>query len=308
MASRRQPRPKKRKKRIAPSRARVVRPTKTFTRRAAKPKKRAKKKVVKLAAKRVVRKTTRKPKKALKRGVVKRGTVKRGTVKRGAVKRGAVKKAIRVVKRVKKRSAAKTKGGGAKKVDTRIRRPRKPTRVSAPKKRARARTPALPPPKKRRPVRRPTSRRPKTRPKVASAKKRSIRPTGKQQAAITRARLRFLTSRPPTTPGRQEIYDRNRAALIQSLLNAGYSPASVRARVGWITRLRGTVRVRVAQARIAALGTARLTGRTREDWYTLRAMIEERDDRYARFLAAAKREGLSLEQAKDEWFSPDMLE
>ena len=140
--------------------------------------------------------------------------------------------------------------------------------------------------------------------------KRVVRPTPNQQSAITRARRRLIEMGIPPKidepAARRAIYERRKQALINSLENAGYSGASIRARLGWITRYRETIRERVSMTRTAILGTL-LDGRTREGWYVLRAMIEERDSRFRRFIAAAQREGMNYVAAVNEWFSPKML-
>ena len=201
----------------------------------------------------------------------------------------------------KVKAKARTKSGKSKKKDTRI------GKVSTAKKLAKRVT------SKKSPVK--SSAKKKVTAKKVAAKrpakrKRVVSPTRGQKSAITRARLRFIELGPPPktrVPAAQKVaYELRKESLAKSLAKslekAGYSGASIRARLGWITRYletRGRVRTLI-------LGTM-IDAQTREGWYVLRGMLEERDSRFQRFIALAQREGMSRVAAVNEWFSPKML-
>lgn len=294
MASRRQHRPKMRKKRTAVSRARSEKKAKRAARRQidarvkVKPAKRGKLPTKRTLRKRITGRTR-------KRAPNTRIAPKKAAAKKSAAKKTASKK-IATKKRVSKPIVSKKRAVKKPAVKKRT----LPVRQVRPKRVARRRP--APPITRRRPAP-PIKRRAKRRPPP-----RVVRLSRTQQSAITRAANLVVGASPPTTAALQAEFNRKRAALIRTLAKVGYSPASIRARLGWVTRQRSAAMVRVGRARIASLGTALLTGQTRDGWYTLRTMIEENDTRFLRFVDAAQREGLTLEQAKDEWFSPSMIE
>ena len=218
-------------------------------------------------------------------------------------RRAAPKKKRRASPKPKRRAVAPKKRRAAPRPAPKKRR-RAPPPLPAKKKRRRA---PPPPPKKRRcaPPPPPTKRRRAAPPPPPPKKKRRRavrRPAA--EGAVTRAYRAFLEAPSPTNAARRQTYLERRLALIRALENAGRSPASIRAILGWITRRQNTIRDRVARIRIAVLGTEILDATTREGWYTLRSMISERDERFLRFIRAAEAEGLDHNEAVNEWFSP----
>ena len=156
--------------------------------------------------------------------------------------------------------------------------------------------------------------------KRAAVKKRPrvVRPTPAQRGSITRATNVLVELGTPRTWWRQslkDLYARRRASLVGTLERAGYSPESIRARLGAITQRRNRERVRVAVARLSALGTALLDRKTRAGTWVepdrasiLRSMITERDERFLEFLRTVQDElGLDYQEAVNEWFSPKVM-
>ena len=183
---------------------------------------------------------------------------------------------------------------------------RAPPSRPAPKKKRRVPSPRPALKKKRRAPPRPALKKKRRAPPPPPKKKRRrvVRPRPAVEGAVTRAYRAFLEAPTPSNAARRQTYDERRDALVRALENAGRSPASIRAILGWIKRRKNVVRERVARIRIALLGTELLDATTREGWYTLRAMVSERDERFLRFLRAAEAEGLEHDEAVDEWFSP----
>ena len=131
-------------------------------------------------------------------------------------------------------------------------------------------------------------------------------PTPRQARAIERARLAFLNLltprawfRPRQQAAWEREHDRRRAALVASLAAAGYGPASIRARVGWVTRQREARRDVVAAMHEVEAGTATL------DLTAKRAWVRESDERFLSFMDRVQDElQLEYSEAINEWFSP----
>ena len=279
--------PKRAKKPAVQPRKKKVRATKPGT-QSRKKTVRAKKPVAR--AKKTRAKKTPRPRRSAKQSANARRTAKQSANARRTAKRSA------------KRAKPKPKPKAAKKQAA-----KKPARKGYAYPRAVARAP--------RPTRPSRARRPIKRASISAERKRKarkvVKTTAKQRSAITKA-VRGLESLGPITPRTTaqslEIHARRRAQLIRTLEKAGFSSASIRARLGWIRRRQNDLRRMVARARLQALGTSLIDGRTREGWYTLTAMIEQRDVRFVQFVASAGQLGLSYTEAKDEWYSPTMLE
>lgn len=164
-------------------------------------------------------------------------------------------------------------------------------------------------------------KKPAPKKKRAAAKKkraaRASRPTPRQQreiARLVRELVNFPIQRKWFSPARLAQWRANLAALQRAfrrvLAAAGYSPRSIRAGLGWITRWRKLRRDDAARVRIVALETELLdASKSREDWYVLSTMIRERDARFLRYMEIAQRElGLTYSEAVNEWFSPKLQE
>lgn len=208
----------------------------------------------------------------------KKRTRRKGSRTPAAVKRVA---AARPKKRVssKKRAATRLK-------------PKK--RVAA---RPKKRVPARPKPKKRAVAPRPKAR--------AKPKKRVVTPA--QRAAITRTLRVFAALASPreyTRAAQKDIYRVKRSALISALVKAGFSSASIRARLGWITRRRNLFREDIATRRVIILGTTLLHGSDPDQRRILETMIRERDGRFLRFTQEMKKMTLEWSEIINEWFSP----
>ena len=85
---------------------------------------------------------------------------------------------------------------------------------------------------------------------------------------------------------------------------AGFSPSSIRARLGWITRRRNELRERIAQRRLFILNTSLLHGSDPNQRRILETMIRERDERFLQFAREMQQVTLSWSEIVNEWFSP----
>lgn len=226
---------------------------------------------------------------------------KRAAVSKKASRRGAKKRAASTPKKsatvVKKRSVtSKKRGATAPKKRATI---TSKKRAAAPKKRGAARSTVAPK-------------------KVSAARV----PSPAQAAAVTRALRAFVELNAPrshTRISQQLVFIERRNALVSALRNAGYSEASIRARLGWITRRRNTDRARNTLVRqrvleegiddpIGRLLASSLHGKNPDDRRVLQNMYERSDPRYLRFLRELMALGVDEAEAINEWFSPKIKE
>ena len=223
-------------------------------------------------------------KKRAKRSAVRKVTIKRPGTKRSARIAGKIERTFteKVPKKVSKRPVA------PKKASTRPVAPKKvPKRSAAPKK----------VPKRSVAPKRPTSR-------VETRKKRV---TPARRAAVTRALDRYfeLPSQ-PRTQQQKDLRKKRRRELVATLERAGFSDASIRARIGWITRRRNQRGRTLADAQARALGrtTPLHGGESRENWTTLRGHLTAFSPEFQSFIEDAEDMGVGYDEAVDRWFSP----
>lgn len=156
-------------------------------------------------------------------------------------------------------------------------------------------------------------------PPKTKARGASQEPSPQQKAAITRAGSALSGLGQPRTWWRQaqkDLYERRLDQFRAVLERAGFSPRSIAARLGQLTRSRQALREQIADVRLGALGTERLdTKNKRTGLYLergrnqiLRNMVRTRDRRYVRYLETVQREfGLTEAEAENEWFSPKVV-
>lgn len=160
---------------------------------------------------------------------------------------------------------------------------------------------------KKRAARVPAKKRAASKNKRAAAKKKRKVISPAQRAAITRTLRAFAalpTQREYTRLALKDIYRVKRSALIEALARAGLSPASIRARLGWITRRRNKLREDIATRRVTILGTTLLHGSDPDQRRILATMIRERDERFLRFAQDMRQMTLEWSEIVNEWFSP----
>lgn len=142
---------------------------------------------------------------------------------------------------------------------------------------------------------------PKKRPR-----KREKRPTPAQQTSITRARRQLIRLGPPRRKRQQKVFDKALASYRRALEKAGYSPGSIRARLGWITRSRADAFAKLAAIQAVILGDTFDAKNVRDDWNELRAHVQKNSKKFQAFLEYAQEAlGLSYSEAIDYWFSPE---
>ena len=234
---------------------------------------------------------------------------------RSADGRFAKRSPAKVTKKRAKRRAAKKVVGRAVAAKRRAA-PKRPARASAKRKKPIGRAAAKKAPKKapKRPL--PPRARPKKRlaapklpvrspPRARAPKKRA---TPARRAAVTRALQRFLEL--PSKPRRLkqvELQATRRRELVATLDRAGFSEASIRARIGWITRRRNARGRTLADAQARALGRAAPLhgGVSRENWNVLRAHLTQVTSEFQSYIEDAEDMGVGYDEAVDRWFSPN---
>ena len=218
-------------------------------------------------------------------------------------------------------------------------RPAKLRAASKPKKRARAKAPpkkraAAAAPKKRAAAAPKKAAKAASKKRAASPKKRaSAAPTEvpkktsaasrdreRKRRAVERARKRFLERLVPNKKdpaGVKADYNDRRQKLIDALKDAGHTLGAIRSILGWITRRRESLREDIAMVRIISLETMLLDAtaaetnedKRRNNWQILRTMMQQKDERYVKFIDSLKKMGtLNYREMKNEWFSPKVIE
>ena len=144
------------------------------------------------------------------------------------------------------------------------------------------------------------------------------RPTRAQLAAVIQARAAFETLAPPRSYTRlavEFVYIGRRTVLVSAFRQAGFSEASIRSRLGWITRRRNKLRVDISEIRKKHLAegvktpglrelTGALHGKYEDDRRVLKNMYRKNDPRFLAFMNEMKQLGLDHAEAMNEWFSP----
>lgn len=124
------------------------------------------------------------------------------------------------------------------------------------------------------------------------------------KGVVTRATAKLAALGVPKTKKEKAKHADHKAAAIRALEKIGKTPAQIRAILGWQTRRARLVRLEIAAVRNGLLG-APLDGTNRDDWHVLHAHLATGSARFRRFVRYCEDQGMSYDEAVDEWFSPE---
>lgn len=108
------------------------------------------------------------------------------------------------------------------------------------------------------------------------------------------------------------LYNRRRLALVSAMLRVGYTAASVRSHLGWITRRRKDFHEEVRAIKERNLGTGLLDVRDAAgEWFVedrnelLGELVREQDEGFLDYLREVQEQfDIDYQEAENEWFAP----
>lgn len=122
---------------------------------------------------------------------------------------------------------------------------------------------------------------------------------------MERARNYILSLGRPRTGAQRAVVEQARTRFVTLLRRYGFSEASIRARLGWITKQLGKRNENLAKEHERILGRQIHGLDGRRAWLTLQQHVTERSSALVEYLDIASDLGYSEDEAIDQWFSPE---
>lgn len=149
-----------------------------------------------------------------------------------------------------------------------------------------------------------------------SKARKQVRLTPAEHAAIERARKRYVEVYGRRPEGRsrwrrnlaqEQVYQERKQEYVLTLQRSGYTDGTIRALLGWIARRQKKIAQKLAEEHARIMGGRVHGGESRASWRVLHQHVTDRSQQFQDFVDRAVAEGYSVDEAVDEWFSPEAV-